>query len=142
MERDQQEFTFAKNRYNVMGDYLKRNKNIPCPQPGRVISEAKEAKEETHHELDVNKIADAVAKALEGKIGGVNSTVKEVSVENNSERSIKEFMSDSSLEKLAESMVVQRNQSESNLGNIGEENRVNKDNKEVKGTIDLLKGLD
>ncbi len=109
------------------------------PEPGRPIIRhevIRETKITEHQDVDVNAIAKAVAEAL-AKMPGRN-------IQNNNEED--DDFSDSgsleSLDKLANSMTVQRGKSESNFEDLGGTKEIKKDTKEVDKTIDILKGLD
>jgi len=110
------------------------------PEPGRPIVRhevIKEIKTTEHQEVDVVAIAKAVAEAL-GKMPG-----RQVFRSSNSGEELEDdFLNSSSLEKLADSMTVQRGSNEANFEDLGGIKETKKDTKEVNKTIDLLKGLD
>ena len=117
-----------------MGDYLDGKKGrIIVPVPGRPIHPVAETKEDKSKDIDVNAIAAAVVKAIGGKISVVKSHQEE-------EMSQAEFEA-SSLERLADAMVMQRDKSESNFEDLGNIKKTKKDSKETDKTIDLLKNL-
>lgn len=106
------------------------------PEPGRPIHTTKEiiTKEIHTKEVDVNAIADAVVKAIGNKItvGQIPSTV---------EKNEEEFDTSESMSKLADAMVYNRDQNESNLEGLGKIKETKKDKKETDKTIDLLSKL-
>ena len=101
-------------------------------EPGRPVVRH-EVVTETSKDIDVNAIAQAVAKAL-GKMPG-RAISSGVEYED-------DFSNSNSLEKLADSMIVQRGTNKSNFDELGGTQENKKDSKEVDKTIDLLKGLD
>ena len=112
------------------------------PEPGRPIIRhevVKETKTTEQQEVDVSAIAKAVAKEL-GQMQG-RSIVQPTSTNTGVEIE-DDFSNNSSLEKLADSMIVQRGDSEANFEDLGGTKETKKDSKEVDKTIDLLKGLD
>ena len=109
------------------------------PEPGRPIVRheiIKETKTTEQQEVDINAIAKAVAEAI-GKMPGrtVYRTDSGDEIED-------DFSDVSSLDKLADSMTVQRGKSDANFDDLGGIKENKKDAKEVDKTIDLLKGLD
>jgi len=87
-------------------------------------------------DVDVNAIAAAVAKAL-GNMG-VSGTRRI----NTGEELQDTFTNSAAMEKIADAMIVQRGEKESNFKDLGGVKETKKDKKEVDKTIDLLKGLD
>ncbi len=93
--------------------------------------------------VDHQQIADAVSQSLskmvENSLKNTNINVYNNSVtKDNSDN----FDASKSLERLAESMTVQRGNNSSNFDDIGEVKLVQKDEKEVQNTIDLLRDLE
>jgi hypothetical protein len=89
--------------------------------------------------LDADSIADAVAKALEGKLG------RNVSFGGGSESggsATDTFDSKSTMKALADSMTVQRGDSESNFEDLGNVKETKKDKKAIDDAIDFLKDVD
>lgn len=103
-----------------------KNVLLKRPEPGRPIYPVK--KEEVN--INIDKIADAVVKAITNKISVTNNVVVK---EDN-------FDSMASLNKLADAMIIQGNK-ESNIEGIGNIKEVKKDKKETDNTIDLLSKL-
>ncbi len=93
--------------------------------------------------VDHQQIADAVSQSLSKM---VENSLKNTSTNLYNNSATKEgndnFDTSRSLERLAESMTVQRGNNTSNFDDIGEVKIVKKDEKEVQSTIDLLKDLD
>jgi len=86
----------------------------------------------TQQNLDVAAIAKAVAEAL-GKTGYRTVNTKGEIVD--------DFDDQASLERLANAMVVQKQDSESNFDRLGTVKKTKGDSKEVQNTIDLLSDL-
>ena len=98
-------------------------------------------------DVDISELAQAMAKALLGHlpqgIQGQQPTGQ--TLNNNPQRGITEdtFDSTKTLENLAKSMLVNRNETESNMGDMTKNTVVTKnDNKDTNNTIDLLSDLD
>jgi hypothetical protein len=105
------------------------------PEPGRPVV-VKETRTTEQQEVDVGAIAKAVAEAL-GKMPG-----RGYAQSNDGSEYEDDFSNSGSMEKLADSMTVQRGDSEANFEDLGGVKETKKDVKEVDKTIDLLKGLD
>jgi hypothetical protein len=86
--------------------------------------------------IDVEKLANAVAEAIGNRIPTIASEGRSVEKE-----IIESFDSQSSLSKLADAMVVQRENSESNFYDLGVVKKNKKDIKDVDSTIDMLKDI-
>jgi hypothetical protein len=118
-----------------MGDYSDQKR----PEPGRpqVQEHTKEVVKEVVKEVDVDAIAKAVAQALSGQtiIGEGNIVGKKVEEKES-------FDNTKTMEHLAQSMVVQRGNSEANFKDLGEVKTTKKDNSSVDKTIDLLKDIE
>lgn len=82
--------------------------------------------------IDVNSISDAIIKAIGNRIGNSNPI----------NQSKDDFDNSASLERLAQAMVIQRDNKESNFDNLGETKISKKDVQDTNNTIDLLRGLD
>ena len=109
------------------------------PQPGRPIVRhevIKETKTTEQKEVDIDAIAKAVAEAI-GKMPG-RTVIKTDSGEDIED----DFSDEASLDKLADSMTVQRGKSDANFEDLGGVQENKKDSKDVDKAIDLLKGLD
>jgi len=87
----------------------------------------------TQQNIDVAAIAKAVAEALGNRQG--YRTV------NSKGEVIDDFDNQASLERLANAMVIQKQDSESNFDKLGTVKKTRKDDKEVQNTIDLLSDL-
>jgi len=84
--------------------------------------------------IDVNEIANAVAKAVGNMmpvVGNYGGAVKKDDF----------FNDENSMKKIAESMIVQRSKNESNFDDLGGVVETKKDNNKLKSTLDLLSGL-
>ena len=105
-------------------------------EPGRPVGKV-DQHINVNAQVDIEAIAAAVAQA----IGPLQTKV--VTVRGNSGQELSDdFDSTKSLEALAESMTVQRGNSESNFENLGGTKETKKDKEEVDRTIDLLTNLD
>ena len=124
-----------------MPDY-ENGKNILLkrPEPGRPIDHPaqKEVIVEKAAEVDVDAIANAVVKALGGKM--------QLGVSHEDGRKdtgdFDGFNDSRTLERLADTMVIQKGDGESNFEGLGKVQETKKDNKDVQKTIDMLKDLD
>jgi len=92
--------------------------------------------------IDANHIANTVSQVVADSLKNLPKVVYNNSNGAPEQRSVWQEEDTKSLEKLAESMTVQRGNSQSNFEDLGGVNKTKKDEKEVKNTIDLLKGLD
>ena len=95
-------------------------------------------------QLNTDQIAEVVAKAV-GTI--IENNLKNIhiplyNIDGSYGKPIDSYDNSASLEKLAESMLVQRGKNESNFDNLGNVNTSKKDVKETKETIDLLANLE
>ena len=120
-----------------MGDYVKLNQRNPEIIRERVIVE-KHIQEQPV--IDIVKFANVVAQTIIDNmsaqqnitlVGGTIATEKKDS-----------FDASMSLERLAESMIVQRGEKASNFDNLGKVRKTEKDQEETDKTIDLLKKLE
>ena len=112
------------------------------PRPGRPIGPllpqpTKEIIIERESKVDVNEIAAAVVKAI-GKISPITVHQGQGSAEKKNDG----FDDSKTLERLADTMAVQKGNSESNFENLGRVKTTKKDKKDVQNTIDLLKDID
>ena len=111
-----------------MGDYIKGQPSASQAHNIQV----------THTTVDANDIANAVAKAIAHLVGQIPA--QGVHAAN---APMDDFKETDSLAKIAEAMTVQRSNSESNFGQgLGGVKKIKKNQKELKSTLDLLKGLD
>ena len=114
-----------------MGDFADgKNVLLKRPQPGRPIQSV--VKESKIEQKDVDAIADAVIKAISAKIPTmvVHSKEKEIN-----------FDDSSSLNKLADAMIIERDAKESNLEGVGIIKETKKDKGTTDKTINLLSEL-
>ena len=124
-----------------MGDYVKKNSNKPAK---RVIIERR-IEQPT---IDISQLANAVAKTIIANLpkteqnGQPNMPNMAGMSPNGSSVKDDNFDASVSLERLAESMIVQRGNKSSNFNDLGKIRETDKDNAETDKTIDLLKGLE
>jgi len=120
-----------------MGDYVRK------PEPGRHISKTTiiekivEKQADPQTPMDINALAQAVAKAINVSFGS-NSIIQGVKVEDT-------FDTSKTLDKLADTMTVETGTSQSNfndLGNVHQTKKTKKDKSNVAKTIDILSNLD
>jgi len=129
-----------------MGDYKDGKKDIvimpvpgrpypnpPPPPPPQKQQEANVSQNVNVGEDAINAIANAVIDAI-----GKKKVVSRTEVEDK----VDEYDPQASLEKLADAMVVQRDDSKSNFDDLGDVKETKKDTDEVDKTIDLLSKLD
>jgi len=119
-----------------MADY-KDGKNVLLrrPEPGRTIKQPVQTNV-IQQQVDTNAIANAVIAAITSKIPHIK--IREVEKE---VAAVDTFDDSSSMNRLAESMTVQRGNSEANFNDLGKVKENIKDKKEVDKTIDLLSGI-
>jgi hypothetical protein len=122
-----------------MGNYIKKeySGNIQRSNEVKIVEK----------DVDISELAQAMAKALIGHLPqGIQGQKPTGQTLNNNPRSgITEdtFDSTKTLENLAKSMLVNRNETESNMGDMTKNTVVTKnDNKDTNNTIDLLSDLD
>jgi hypothetical protein len=112
-----------------------KNVLLRRPEPGRPVHPAiREEKTQQNINVDTNAIADAVIKAITGKISLGNLVAERVDNFDDSE----------SLKRLADAMSNQDGSSKSsgsNLEGLGKTKEVKKDQKEVDKAIDMLSKL-
>ena len=124
-----------------MGDYV----NGKRPEPGRHVERIIERRTEVIKEVEsdrdkkldqdaINAIASAVILAIGDKRDMVVHTPSNISSDT--------FDSSESLSRLADAMVVQRSNNQSNFEDLGTVKTTMKDGKDVSRTIDILAGLD
>jgi hypothetical protein len=103
---------------------------------GKAPKEVRIVEKETE-EVDTDAIANKVVDALAGKLGKFNiGSGSGASTYNDS------FDSKDTMKALAESMTVQRGDSESNFEDLGNVKETKKDKKEIDAAIDFLKDVD
>ena len=113
----------------LMPEYLDGQTANTKQQPTVLAQETKETK------IDVNAIAEAVVKALGGKLP-ISNTLNYQNSQN-----VDDFDNSASLAKLADAMSNTKN-NEGVINNIGIIKETKKDDKETKNTIDLLSNLE
>lgn len=116
-----------------MADYENgKNVLLKRPEPGRPLQPQKP--KEVQKQIDTDAIANAVIAAITKKMPSiVVHESKEVQTKESDA-----FDDSSSMEKLAQAMIVQRGNSESNFNDLGKEKQTVKSKEEVDKTIDLL----
>jgi len=118
-----------------MGRYIDR------PEPGRNVQKIQIVERivekptpavQQPAAINISELANAVANALSGQLHRLPT-----------QQGAKEetFNDEKTLEKLAQSMTVQRGKSESNFNNLGNVNETIRDTKDTNKTIDLLSDL-
>ena len=113
-----------------MGDYTKNNKESSTINEVKII--------EKSSGIDINELANAVAKAI-----SISLPINKYNGSQCSQGSPEEdIINRKTLEKLAKSMIVQREIREDELKNFGKVNESKKDINETNKTIDLLSNLE
>lgn len=108
-----------------MGDYVEKN--------NKTVEKIQIIEKSTNNQINVDDLANAVLKALKsGDNGGFLS-------KDNKEDT---FDDSGTMEKLAESMLVQRGKNESNFEDLGEKHETQRSIIDTNKTIDLLSGLE
>lgn len=115
-----------------MGDFANgRNVLLRVPEPGRPVRQDNSVVKETKiDQKDINAIADAVIKAISGKIPTM--------VVHPSQKPEEAFDNSASLDKLAQAMIVERDAKESNIEGMGTVRETHKDKGSTEKTIDIL----
>jgi stage III sporulation protein SpoIIIAA len=129
LEREYSKITIAEAKVYVMGRYFDGKKQ-------GIDSSQKEIIKETivEKETDTDAIAKAVIDAIKGNIGNIGSI--------SSGSNLDTFSDKDTMKALAESMTVQRGDSESNFEDLGNIKETKKDKKETDAAIDFLKDVD
>lgn len=129
-----------------MGNYIKREKS---PVGGEIhkSQEIRVVEKVVEKDVDISVLAEAMAEALLNHLPqGVQAQPSISQTLNNSQISSPTgdtFDSSKTLESLAKSMLVSRNETESNMGDMGKNTIITKnDNKNTNNTINLLSDLD
>jgi hypothetical protein len=129
----------SKDKNNIMANYIKKeySGNMQRANDVKIVEK----------DVDISELAQAMAKALLGHLpqGVQGQQPMGQTLNNNLQRGLIEdtFDSTKTLENLAKSMLVNRNETESNMGDMSKNTVVTKnDNKDTNNTIDLLSGLD
>lgn len=121
-----------------MTDYANgQNVLLRRPEPGRPVHPVhpvQKTEEKVDIKIDTNAIADAVIKAISGKMS------QGVMIGNTPKNIIDDFDSFDSLKKLADAMT-NREERESNLDGLGKIMETKKDKRETDKTIDILSKL-
>lgn len=107
---------------------------MPVYRDGQRQSEVSSSQINVSQNIDVDAIAQAVAKAI-GKMSNINRA-------GTGEEFADTFNYENSMTQLADAMIVQRGSKESNFEDLGNTKETKKDKADVDKTIDLLKGLD
>ena len=121
-----------------MGNYLKR------PEPGRqfekiqVVEKTIEKTTEKQPNINLEDLANAVAKAIGSQIQ--IRAIGDPSLGQN--RGGDKFDDSKTMEKLAESMIIQRGKNESNFDDLGDVKKTERSKEETDKTIDLLSNLE
>jgi len=128
-----------------MGDYKDGKKDIVImPVPGRPYPNPPppppQKSQETNVSQNVNVGEDAINAIANAVIDAIGS--KKVVSRTEVEGKADDYDPQASLEKLADAMVVQRDDSKSNFEDLGDVKETKKDTDEIDKTIDLLSKLD
>tara|TARA_R110000824_G_scaffold148242_3_gene317894 strand:+ start:71998 stop:72384 length:387 start_codon:yes stop_codon:yes gene_type:complete len=91
-------------------------------------------------DIDLAKFANTVAQAVISNLPTQHSARSGIMLDD--DQNVFEFDDSRTLEKLADNMIVQRGDKETNFKELGNVETTEKDQKEVNKTIDLLRGLD
>ena len=126
-----------------MGDYRKRSENFGVPVPGKpVIIKEKVIEKESSNDIDLNALADLIADKVSQGVK-IPSNIGIINSGDNSARNFQDNFDDtSSMNQLAESMVVQRGAKSSNFDNLGGVKETKKNDSQTTSTIDLLSNLE
>jgi len=120
-----------------MGDYVKRKRQLP--QEHMVV----EKHVQEQQVIDLEKLANSVARII---IANLPKNIGQTTIiqDRTSGQTDKkdDFNPSASLERLAESMIVQRGKKASNFDDLGKTRETEIDQDETDKTIDLLKGLE
>lgn len=123
-----------------MSDYADgKNVLLKRPQPGRPSGQQETKIVEKEAKVDVDAIANAVVKAIGDKMPAV---MHGGGTSGSGARVADDFDNSKTLERLADNMIVQGGDSESNFNDLGKVKINKKDKKDVQSTIDLLSGID
>jgi hypothetical protein len=120
--------------FSLMGDYSNK-------QGGNVVSVI-QSPPQVQQNIDVSAIANAVAVAVTANIAQNMSGLSGGQTVGSGES--EEFVFDDSriMEKLADNMIVDRGNNDSNFSGLGNTEITERDQSEVDSTINLLSGLD
>jgi uncharacterized protein YpuA (DUF1002 family) len=113
-----------------MGDYTKKNETHSEIKTERTIVEKT---------IDINELANAVAKAIT-----INLPIHQKGIIVNENRQFDNFniSDEKTMENLAKSMIVQRSDNKSNFKDLGNVCETKKDIDDINNTIDLLSDID
>jgi hypothetical protein len=117
---------------NVMGDYTKRESN------SKIIIERTIEKEQKS--IDMTELANAVANAIINKLP--SQKYVQINGQNIIEDDGEKELTQKTLEKLAKSMIIKRENNESNFKNLGNTSVTQKNINEINNSIDLLSNLE
>jgi hypothetical protein len=121
-----------------MGNYIKKeySGNIQKSNDIKIVEKVVEK------DVDISELAQAMAKALVNHLPQINQSPLQVQSDQN-KYTKSTFDESKTLEKIANSMLVDREEKESNIENVNKNTiEIKKDNKETSSTIDLLSNLD
>lgn len=117
-----------------MGDYVKRRTVETVVK--RVVEQPQQPV------IDLTALANAVASAVTANMPQQQAMGRYAPIQEGQEAEGFKFDNSRTLEQLAENMLVQRGNKDSNFKGLGNTKTTEKDQKEVDKTIDLLSGLD
>ena len=121
-------------------DYIKRQYGggHPIVKTERIIERVVEKQGQSIQQpIDVNALANALAQIMTTTIAPINGQTY-INTEGNK---VDTFDNRKTLEELANSMIVQRGNNESNFNNLGNEHHTKTNKEEIAKTIDLLSSL-
>ena len=123
-----------------MGDYLKNEQSNKETIVEKHIVYEKESKNEKNDSEGLNGLLDKFSDILDSKL----KKIKNVGYQNiNENREIEDdFDNSSTLEKMADNMIVSKSSKDANFKDLGGVSKTKKDKGKTDSTIDLLSGLD
>ncbi len=123
-----------------MGNYIKKeySGDIQKSNDIRIVEKIVEK------DVDISELAQAMAKALVNHLPQINQPQPQLQVQIDQNKYTRSTFDESkTLEKIANSMLVDREKKESNIENVNKNTiEIKKDNRETSSTIDLLSNLD
>ena len=105
-----------------MGDYIN----------GKSSKRSNVTKVNIPQQIDIEALASALAQKMPSNMTFISGAPGQI---------VDDFDNELSMEKLADSMSVQRGENKSNFEDLGKTKKTKKDSKDVDNTIDLLKNL-